>query len=174
MPYRQESKVPKMSDNSDLLGGSAPEPTPQPRPRGRPRKTPVTVAPAPAPAAPPATSPVDTAPAGTPEASASTVEAPGAVPQGLIATDTDVTGALVDAATAQLDTLSPEAARALADMDLEAANRKAELAANPDAVVTPAAVSTEYARAQATRITMIGQPKREYGYQRLMRSGKRL
>ncbi len=138
-----------MTDNTDLLGSSEPEPLPVKRPRGRPRKNPL----------PPVAPVSDVVPVIPPAAVTDAEPAP-------LAPAPDV--------VAPADSVDPATAALLAQDDADRAKRKEVEALLGDALLPPAPVSTEFAAAQASRIQLIGQAKREYAYQRVMRSGKRL
>lgn len=159
-----------MTEHSDLLGKSEPEPKPTPKPRGRPRKiTPAASAPAAAPA-----TPSNAAPAATDASAGAVSAAPVDLTPVLDGTDAKVAEALASMAPPVPPEPDDNTAAVLAQFDAETANRKALEALFGDAPLPVAPVSTEFAAAQAQRITIIGQGKREYAYQRLMRAGKRL
>lgn len=176
-----------MTDNSDLLGAAAPV-TPPKRGRGRPKKVVVATDPA-SPAGDMTVTtvaevqpngdlkildvqhaeqvPADTTPASVP---------PELEGLSLISTSTDVTGALVDKAVESVqDKEALAVAKELAKLDAETAERKRQEAMDELLGVEhkPAEVSADYALATANRITQ-GFAKREYAYQRLLRSGKKL
>lgn len=156
-----------MTEHSDLLGKSEPEPKPTPKPRGRPRKiTPAAPVPAAAPATPKPTTLTEITEAGE--------GAPSAAEASTAETDAKVAEALASMAPPAPPEPDDNTAAVLAQFDAETANRKALEALFGDAPLPVAPVSTEFAAAQAQRITLIGQGKREYAYQRLMRAGKRL
>lgn len=187
---------------ADLLGRSEPEPTPVKKPRGRPRKTPVAVAPAAPPVTPKPTTLAEiteTGEAGPTDAALAAAAPPVTPPAGVASLvssllvsdgtgseaehipDTPVTPELPPMTVAEASQALANAkeasavAAALAQLDAETAARKAaEAALPPGTAYELPPVSTAYAAAQAHRITIIGQPKREYAYQRVMRAGKRL
>lgn len=178
-----------MTDNSDLMGAGAPPASPAqttPKPRGRPKKVTPPAVPKPTTIAEVTAAGADTAPQAGLISSLVVGDSTGAetehVPEvfatsvpGLIATDTDVTQALVDKATgAILEPPDPNVAAELERLDKEAADRKAVEALMGDVPTAPAPVSTAFAAAQAQRITIVGQGKREYAYQRVLRAGKKL
>lgn len=159
-----------MTDNSDLLDGTPAVETPvqAPKRRGRPPGSKNRVI-------------VTTDPASSEGDSSVTVTAE-VMPDDVInvldvvpASTTPTSDTVQVAASATLENLF-EGAQVQAEA--ECSRDISDLLSVPEAdgsvSVELPPVSAEYAAAQAQRIRIIGQPKREYAYQRVLRAGKRL